>query len=117
MSLEMLPTESEVRVWNNFHVRSDGHIVGPSGRVVHGSRQSKGYLQTTTKNKQKILLHHIVAAAYHGFQSDGTTEIDHIDGNKKNNHPCNLRVVSKEEHRSFDAKRRLDVSLWDQCHS
>ena len=98
---------ARIRQWNGFHVRTDGLIIGPSGRVVRGSLQSKGYLQTTTTSGKKVLVHHIVAAAWHGFRNDAGFELDHIDGDKINNHPGNLRVVSRDTHRKLDADRRL----------
>ena len=100
-----------VREWKGYIVLEDGKIIGPSGRVVHGTLQSKGYLQTSTAGGKKILLHHIVAAAYHDFVDDGKSEIDHIDGNIINNHPGNLRVVTKSQHWVLDATRRRDANL------
>ena len=69
----------------SFHVRSDGLVLGPSGRVVRGTRQSRGYLQTTTSGQKKILMHHIVAEALHGFNSsEGTDHGDHTPQNHDN---------------------------------
>lgn len=98
---------SEWCEWCGFHVRRDGLVLGPSGRVVRGTRQSRGYLQTTTSGKKKNLMHHIVAGAWHGFNSSEGTEVDHIDGDKQNNTPDNLRVVVVDEHRRLDTQRRM----------
>ena len=93
--------------WRGFRVRSDGLVLGPSGRVVRGTRQSRGYLQTTTSGKKKILMHHIIAGSHHGFCYAEGTQVDHIDGDTLNNAPENLRVVGVDEHRLLDAQRRL----------
>lgn len=101
----------EWREWRGFYVSKDGLVIGPSGRVIRGTKQSKGYLQTTTSAKKKILLHHIVAGAWDAFNSSKGTQVDHIDGDKLNNAPKNLRVVDIVEHRLLDAPRRIKSNM------
>lgn len=93
------------KTWGAYSVHRDGRVVGPSGRCVVGTRNSKGYLQTTGVDKKKLLLHRIVAAAWHG----GVTrdmEVDHVDGCKTHNAPSNLRVLTRVAHREADAARQ-----------
>lgn len=45
------------------------------------------------------LCHRLVAAAWCGLDIDDPTQVvDHIDGNRSNNLPSNLRVLSRKEH-------------------
>lgn len=61
----------------------------PSGRL-----DRHGYYQTSI-NGRLYFNHRIVWLIHKGVWPDG--EIDHIDGDTKNNGPSNLRVVSRSE--------------------
>ena len=47
------------------------------------------------------LTHRRVAEKLVGGQIFSGREVHHIDGNKSNNRPSNLRIVSQEEHRQI----------------
>lgn len=62
----------------------------------------RGYLYTSLNkdNKQrKIAVHLLVAAAFLGHSTDGTTNlvVDHIDDDKTNNRLSNLQILTNRE--------------------
>ena len=63
-------------------------------------REVNGYLQVQLDGKWEWL-HRIIAAEKMGADIFEGFEVHHIDGNKQNNHPDNLKVLSKEEHQEI----------------
>ena len=59
----------------------------------------------------KVLLHHIVAAAWHGYDPCGEDrqEVHHADGNPANNAPGNLQVMNRADHKRAEAKRKAEA--------
>jgi hypothetical protein len=72
-------------------------------RTTNGSGYRHGTLAGTT-----YLAHRVVWALYHGAWALGT--IDHIDGNRQNNTPSNLRDVSHSQNLRNQRKRRSNKS-------
>jgi hypothetical protein len=77
--------ERDWRAWNNKHV----------GKVA-GSINDQGYLVVMVK-RESYRAHRIVVAMQTGAWPSG--EVDHIDGNPRNNRWGNLRIVSGVENR------------------
>ena len=50
--------------YNGYRINEDGVILGISGKIIKGTKNSKGYLQTTGKNKKKILIHRLIAQCW-----------------------------------------------------
>lgn len=70
-----------------------------SGRVLSQSFGSKGYRQVNLckDNRQhSVKVHRLVAAAFLGPKPDGL-QVNHIDGDKNNNHVSNLEYVTAKE--------------------
>jgi len=63
-------------------------------------REVNGYLQVHLDGKWEWL-HRIIAAEKMGADIFEGFEVHHIDGDKQNNHPDNLKVLSKEEHQAI----------------
>ena len=63
------------------------------GSPAFASVGRSGYYHGCLKGKT-YLAHRVVFAITNGFMPD---EVDHIDGNKRNNHPENLRSVTRSE--------------------
>ena len=96
------------REYKEYNINENGVVLGVSGRVVKGTKNSKGYLQTTGKNKKKYLIHRLVAECWIECPGDfNLYQVNHKDGNKLNNSVDNLEWLTQKEHVEVDSKRRL----------
>lgn len=65
--------------------------------TIAGSRNPAGYLRVNI-NKRIYLVHRVIYFMSTG-KDPGEMEVDHIDGNKHNNRPCNLRLATRSQNR------------------
>ena len=94
--------------YNGYRISEDGVILGTSGRIVKGTKNSKGYYQTTGKNKKKYLIHRLIAECWIDCPGDFCSyQVNHIDGNKSNNCVKNLEWLTPKEHVIVDNNRRM----------
>lgn len=92
----------ETRIVNiggkEYTVREDGEIFKIRGKGFRKkSLDDNGYVRmmfSTKKGPRGRFLHNIVYTAFHGEIPEDYT-IDHIDGNKLNNHYTNLQVLTR----------------------
>ena len=78
-----------------------------TGRVADTQEHSKGY-QVKTINGSTRGVHRFIFEAYHGVQLPPQLQIDHIDGNKKNNRIRNLRLVTNTQNNQNKPNARSD---------
>jgi hypothetical protein len=69
-------------------------------------------------NGHNVRLHRVVCEHYHGSVPDGM-EVDHINRDKLDNTPGNLRIVTKTQNRTNQKKRKDNTSgysgvCWDK---
>lgn len=62
-------------------------------RLLIGSEIGRGYRQVKISGR-RYLLHRLIFAKFYGYQPEN---VDHIDGNTKNNSPSNLRCATKSQ--------------------
>ena len=84
----------------------DTYVVSDDGRVfnIRSGRElkpkdNKGYFEVTLSSnigKKHFRVHRLVYQAFVG-ELDDSLVIDHIDGNRKNNHQSNLRQIHTRE--------------------
>jgi len=73
-------------------------------------KDKKGYRRWKDSKK---LVHRTVAEKKIGGKIGRGRVVHHKDGNKQNNRPSNLRVMSRSEHSSLHAKKRRGLfSFW-----
>lgn len=76
----------------------------PSWKGGYRCITSRGYVEVYARghplaNKRgAILEHRLVASEKYGIFAVIGNNVHHIDGNKTNNHPDNLKIISQSEH-------------------
>jgi hypothetical protein len=80
-----------------------------TGKILEVNISNKGYFSVCLyKNKKckKLLIHRLVAIAFIE-NPDDKIDVDHIDGNRKNNNVMNLRWATRSEN-NMNQKLRKD---------
>lgn len=72
----------------------DSHGIRGSGRSF-GSTNGDGYMRKNV-NAQKFKVHDLIAGAFLGKKPENY-DVDHINGNRADNRPSNLRYVTRSE--------------------
>ena len=84
---------------DTYAVSDDGRVFNiRSGRELK-QKDSKGYYVVTlssNRHKKEYKVHRLVYQSFVG-ELDDSLVIDHIDGNRKNNHQSNLRQIHTRE--------------------
>lgn len=103
MKAKSLPPIEELRYF--FAVRTDGALIKkrkriPSEKTKPGDVMgtpigSRGYMIISYK-KQRILVHRLIWALVNNIDP-GDLDVDHIDRNKANNRPSNLRLATRSQ--------------------
>lgn len=94
----------------DYEITTDGRIwSNKSNKYLKPQNNGNGYLKVTLMHEGKRYqryVHRLVA--FHFIASDvDCPEVDHIDGDKTNNHVSNLRWVSRSENsKNFCRKSR-----------
>lgn len=89
-----------IQGYTNYNIHEDGTIINNrTGRVMKFNANHKGYLHVQLSDKGKkrtITLHRLIYLNFIGEIPQGL-EVNHIDGNKENNHISNLELVTRKE--------------------
>ena len=94
---------------SNYEVSNTGFVRNKTTKYILKGRETvNGYLQVSLKidNKNKFMnkyIHRLVAQFWLG-NTDNKKEVNHIDGNKKNNNMLNLEWVTAKENSNHRVK-------------
>lgn len=91
--------QGQVRSLDRVVVRSNGRTQPIHGRVLRSGANAKGYLYLNLKDgprRKTAPVHRLVAEAWHGPCPEDL-QCRHLDGNKLNNNPSNLKWGTPSE--------------------
>lgn len=90
----------------NFQISSHGRVCIDGARKTFGTKKPNGYMGIRLGGKC-FLVHRLVAMAFCEGRTEEKKWVDHVDGNKSNNHFSNLDWVTPSE----NSQRAVDIGL------
>ncbi len=78
------------------------------------SKKPNGYIEITVGASKGKSVHRMVAEEMLGRRLLESEQVHHIDGDKSNNTPSNLIVLSREDHARIHAKMNIAKRKRDQ---
>ena len=94
----------------NYTIDEQGNVKNVEGRYIKPRYDKRGYLRVNLSQDGKkgtYFIHQLVMQTFNGLGKKYAS-IDHIDGNKENNHISNLRYVSLGENIELAILKRND---------
>ena len=102
---------TKVKSLENYCINEDGLILNVRTRgVIRPSISKKGYLQVCLTNKNTYSIHRLAALTFIE-NKENKTEVNHIDGNKLNNHISNLEWNTTQENLEHKRINNLGKTL------
>ena len=112
-------TEEIKELGEGFSLSPDGDLLR-RGKPLSADQPSAYYTRvsyTLSSGRKDHLVHRLVYVLSRGYDP-APLEIDHIDRDSRNNHPDNLRVVTRSQNQrnrgSFSKNRSLSAYLREQ---
>lgn len=103
-----------------FELREDGALVSKinrrrvrQGQTVAASPNTRGYLQISVDGVSMVL-HRVIFTLANGRFTE--LEVDHIDRDRRNNHPDNLREVTRSQNMANTGVRKTNTSGHRNVH-
>ena len=86
----------ELNEMPGYYITDEGDLYNAIGMKMKPDVLCNGYLRIELRNTVKLRIHRLVAQ-YFIPNPEGKKQVNHIDGNKKNNHYANLQWVTNQE--------------------
>jgi hypothetical protein len=93
----------EIKGFERYTISSHGRVFGVSGQEISQRKSTNGYLRVNVRRGNVkyekptvVSVHRLVAEAFLP-KIEGKTHVNHIDGNKCNNHVNNLEWCTPKE--------------------
>ena len=83
-------------------------------KKIYYSKNTNGYMQIFDNELQKYLTVHTLVSDYFNGEKEKTEVVHHIDMNKFNNTPSNLKIMDKKEHWFFHSK--AGTNAWNNAN-
>ena len=89
---------SFINIKQKYGITEDGHVINMETKEIKSTRIHRGYktlkLDLLDGDRKNYMIHRLVALAFvDNPQPDKFNQINHIDGNKENNHFSNLEWI------------------------
>lgn len=98
---------------DDYEITEDGKVINKkTGRIRKPQRNQKGY-QMLRLGGKGYLINRLVAEKYVP-NPDNKPQVNHIDGNKDNNHYTNLEWVTNFENRQHAVRNNL-IAQGEKC--
>lgn len=86
---------------------------------LKGSRNNRGYVTISMSHQNKRVtknVHRLICIAFHGMPEKQSLQVRHLDGNRENNLPANLRWGTQEEN-WLDRRAHDRVAFGEKHHA
>ena len=105
---------------HNVYDSNNNFVRIQKGRLIKQQKTNKGYLRVSlSKNGKKFTtgVHRLVLISFKGFD-ENKQHVNHIDGNKENNHLFNLEWVTNQENQIHAIENNLtNPNLAEKHHN
>lgn len=98
-------------LFSGYTIREDGEVTSRFGKKIKPQISSNGYVRvelSQSGNGKKYLLHRLLAQAFIP-NPNGKPQVNHIDGNPRNNRLDNLEWVTRSENQLHAYRLGLQV--------
>lgn len=80
-----------IRNHPNYQISTHGRVRNKSTeKILKPSADKDGYLRLTLGSTNNVYIHRLVAENFYDKPNDDRNQVNHLDGNRQNNHVLNL---------------------------